>query len=146
MSPDDSATLTPSHVGPMPILDRMRELHIPGVSVAVVEHGEVVELAIFPGGFGTLDELFEILTLMQTEKLAKQIQVILYGTAYWDQVLKLDPLAEWGAIALGDLALLTPADTPRDAFELLKAQLTEHHLTPATLQEMKAPGIAKTRS
>jgi uncharacterized protein (TIGR00730 family) len=103
-------------------------------------------LVIFPGGFGTLDELFEILTLMQTEKLAKQIQVILYGTAYWDQVLQLDPLAEWGAIGPGDLALLTRADTPRDAFELLKAHLTEHHLTPATPQEMKAPGIAKTRS
>jgi uncharacterized protein (TIGR00730 family) len=103
-------------------------------------------LVIFPGGFGTLDELFEILTLMQTEKLAKQIQVILYGTAYWDQVLQLDPLSEWGAIAPGDLDLLTRADTPRDAFELLKAHLTEHHLTPATPQEMKAPGIAKTRS
>ena len=56
-------------------------------------------LVIFPGGFGTLDELFEILTLMQTEKLAKQIQVILYGSGYWDRVLNFEPLAEWGAIA-----------------------------------------------
>ena len=46
-------------------------------------------LVIFPGGFGTLDEMFEILTLMQTEKLAKQIQIILYGTDYWDPILNL---------------------------------------------------------
>ena len=45
-------------------------------------------LVIFPGGFGTLDEMFEILTLMQTEKLAKQIQIILYGTEYWDPILE----------------------------------------------------------
>ena len=103
-------------------------------------------LVIFPGGFGTLDELFEILTLMQTEKLEKQIQVILYGTDYWDQILQLDPMAEWGAIAPSDLNLLQRANTPHDAFELLKAHLTTHHLMPATAQEMKAPGIAKTRS
>jgi uncharacterized protein (TIGR00730 family) len=103
-------------------------------------------LVVFPGGFGTLDEMFEILTLMQTEKLEKQIQIILYGTDYWDQILKLDPMLEWGAIGEQDLPLLTRANTPRDAFELLKAHLTEHHLAPATPQEMKAPGIAKTRS
>ena len=102
-------------------------------------------LVIFPGGFGTLDELFEILTLMQTSKLAKQIQVILYGTDYWDRILNLEPMAEWGAIAATDLALLQRADTPRDAFELLKTHLAMHHLTPATAQEMRAPGIAKTR-
>src|SRR3954469_2739911 len=103
-------------------------------------------LVIFPGGFGTLDEMFEILTLMQTEKLAKQIQIILYGSEYWDQILKLEPMAEWGAISSADIHLVQRADTPREAFDLLQAHLTEHHLTPPTLQEMKAPGIAKTRS
>ena len=103
-------------------------------------------LVIFPGGFGTLDEMFEILTLMQTEKLAKQIQIILYGTEYWDPILNLEPMADWGAISDTDLQLLQRADTPMEAFKLLKEHLTTHHLAPATAQEKKAPGIAKTRS
>ena len=103
-------------------------------------------LVIFPGGFGTLDEMFEILTLMQTEKLAKQIQIILYGSDYWDPILSMKPLIEWGAIAEKDVELLTRADTPESAFELLKDHLTRYHLTPPTTQEKKAPGIAKTRS
>src|SRR6187551_4029797 len=103
-------------------------------------------LVIFPGGFGTLDEMFEILTLAQTRKLAKQIQIILYGSEYWDPILSLDPMADWGAISPGDIDLIKRADTPEQAFTLLKAHLTEHHLLPPTAQEMKAPGIAKTRS
>ena len=103
-------------------------------------------LVVFPGGFGTLDEMFEILTLMQTEKLQKQIQIILYGTDYWDQILKLEPMLEWGAIGEHDPALLTRANAPAEAFALLKTHLTTHHLEPATAQETKAPGIAKTRS
>jgi hypothetical protein len=103
-------------------------------------------LVVFPGGFGTLDEMFEILTLMQTEKLAKQIQIILYGTDYWNRILDLDPMVEWGAVSPGDLHLLQRADTPQQAFELLQAHLTAHHLAPATPQEAEAPGIAKTRA
>src|SRR5918994_6820030 len=103
-------------------------------------------LVIFPGGFGTLDEMFEILTLMQTDKLAKQIQIILYGTEYWDPILHLEPMEEWGAIATHDRDLLQRANTPNDAFALLKAHLTTHHVTPPVAQEMEAPGIAKTRS
>src|SRR5579872_1873358 len=63
-------------------------------------------LVIFPGGFGTMDELFEILTLVQTDKLSKKIEVILYGRDYWDQILHFGPMAEWGAIADKDLELL----------------------------------------
>src|SRR5499425_521842 len=63
-------------------------------------------LVIFPGGFGTCDELFELLTLVQTDKLSKKIGVILYGTRYWEQVLDFGPMAEWGAIADKDLELL----------------------------------------
>src|SRR5437667_3133748 len=102
-------------------------------------------LVIFPGGFGTCDELFEILTLVQTDKLSKQIGIILYGTDYWEQVLDFKPMAEWGAIAEKALELLQYADTPTKAFEELRAHLIAHHLEPASAQEAAAPGIAKTR-
>jgi uncharacterized protein (TIGR00730 family) len=102
-------------------------------------------LVIFPGGFGTCDEFFEILTLAQTDKLSKKIGVILYGSDYWKEVLNLNPMAEWGAIASKDLELLHYADTPADAFAQLQAHLIEHHLEPGTPQECFAPGIAKTR-
>src|SRR5436305_891154 len=102
-------------------------------------------LVIFPGGFGTCDELFEILTLVQTDKLSKKIGVVLYGREFWDQVLKLEPMAEWGAIAERDLELLRYADTPGEAFDQLHAHLVENHLEPGSEQEASAPGIAKTR-
>jgi uncharacterized protein (TIGR00730 family) len=102
-------------------------------------------LVIFPGGFGTLDEMFEILTLTQTRKLSKKMLVVLYGREYWDEVFDLRPLVEWGAIDEQDLKLLTYVDKPSDAFEALKAYLIKHHMVPATKQEEKAPGIAKTR-
>ncbi len=102
-------------------------------------------LVIFPGGFGTMDELFEILTLAQTRKLSKKLLVIMYGSAYWNDVLKLEPLAEWGAINEEDLKLLCHVDSVAEAFDELKKHLTAHHLVPQTAQETKAPGIAKTR-
>ena len=102
-------------------------------------------LVIFPGGFGTCDELFEILTLVQTDKLSKKIEVILYGRDYWDQILSFSTMAEWGAIADQDLGLLHYTDTPADAFEQLRKHLVEHHLEPERGQEAAAPGIAKTR-
>ena len=102
-------------------------------------------LVIFPGGFGTLDELFEILTLVQTDKLSKKIEIVLYGRDYWNQVFDLKPMVEWGAIAEQDLELLTFADTPSDAFELLRQHLIDHHVEPMIPQEAAAPGIAKTR-
>src|SRR6266545_3091917 len=89
-------------------------------------------LVVFPGGFGTLDEMFEILTLMQTEKLSKQIGIILYGSEYWNQVLHFGPMKEWGAISTQDINLIQRSDSPADAFELLRAHLVTHHLEPAT--------------
>jgi hypothetical protein len=101
-------------------------------------------LVVFPGGFGTLDEMFEILTLMQTEKLGEKIQIILYGPEYWDRILNLEPMAEWGAIAPSDCTLIKRADAPEQAFELLKTHLTEHHLQKPVPKKM--PQLARTRS
>ena len=102
-------------------------------------------LVVFPGGFGTLDEMFEILTLVQTDKLSKKIGVVLYGREYWKEVLDLKPMAEWGAIAEKDLELLHYADTPADAFAHLRDHLIAHHLESQSAQEAATPGIAKTR-
>jgi uncharacterized protein (TIGR00730 family) len=102
-------------------------------------------LVIFPGGFGTLDEMFEILTLAQTQKLSKQMCVILYGRQYWEQILNLKPMAEWGAINASDLELMRWVDSPEQALEQLRGHLMEYHLVPETAQENRAPGIAKTR-
>jgi uncharacterized protein (TIGR00730 family) len=102
-------------------------------------------LVIFPGGFGTIDEMFEILTLSQTRKLSKKLLVILYGSEYWNQVLHLEPLAEWGAINDDDLKLLCRVDSVDEALTELQRHLMKHHMVPQTPQETKAPGIAKTR-
>src|SRR5436309_8805974 len=99
-------------------------------------------LVIFPGGFGTCDELFEILTLSQTDKLSKQIGIILYGSEYWNEGLHFGTMAEWGAIAEQDLELVDYCDTPTDAFERLRAHLIDQHLEPASAQEADAPAIA----
>jgi uncharacterized protein (TIGR00730 family) len=102
-------------------------------------------LVIFPGGFGTLDEMFEILTLAQTRKLSKEMCVILYGRPYWEQILELEPMVDWGAINAADLDLLQRVDTPKQALDRLKEHLMAYHLVPETAQESMAPGIAKTR-
>jgi predicted Rossmann-fold nucleotide-binding protein len=81
---------------------------------------------------------------VQTDKLSKRIGVILYGREFWDDVIDFKPFAEWGAIAEQDLDLLRFAETPSEAFELLRVQLTDH-IEPASSQEAKAPGLAKTR-
>jgi uncharacterized protein (TIGR00730 family) len=103
-------------------------------------------LVVFPGGFGTLDEMFEILTLAQTEKLSKKIGVLVYGRDYWQQVLKLEPMLEAGAISAKDLDLFTFADTPEEAFRYLQAHLVENYLTPSGPEDHRAPGIARTRA
>jgi hypothetical protein len=80
-------------------------------------------LIAFPGGFGTLDELTEILTLAQTRKLSRDIPVILYGTSYWKEILNFDALVRHGMIAAEDLELFEFADEPAAAFEILKRRL-----------------------
>jgi uncharacterized protein (TIGR00730 family) len=109
-------------------------------------------LVVFPGGFGTLDEMFEILTLSQTQKLAKKITIVLYGSSYWKEVVNLDVLVDKGAISPRDRELFAFADTPEQAFELLRDGLTRNHLEPeasrpeADDESVVLPEIAKTRS
>ncbi len=87
-------------------------------------------LVVFPGGFGTLDEMFELLTLAQTHKLAREMTIVIYGSKYWQGVINLDLLAEKGAIALKDKDLFQFADTPEQAFHLLRAGLEQHVDSP----------------
>jgi uncharacterized protein (TIGR00730 family) len=117
-------------------------------------------LVVFPGGFGTMDEMFEMLTLAQTHKLAKKITVVIYGEKYWREMLNFEAFAAKGAIAPGDLDLFQFADTPEDAFRLLTESLTADSLEgeldarnkepipqePAPCaQDALGPDIAKTR-
>jgi len=95
-------------------------------------------LVVFPGGFGTIDEMFELLTLAQTHKLNKKMTVLIYGSSYWKQVLNLDVLVDKGAIAPKDRDLLQMVDTPEAAFELLKDGLTQNHLIPEAQRQAKA--------
>src|SRR6202790_4384773 len=105
-------------------------------------------LVIFPGGFGTLDELFEILTLAQTEKLAKKIVVVVYGSAYWKKVINFDAMVYAGVISPPDIVLFKMSDSPEESLEFLKEALTRYHLGPQQTKptgEAAAPEIAKTR-
>jgi uncharacterized protein (TIGR00730 family) len=79
-------------------------------------------LVAFPGGFGTFDELFEILTLAQTRKLERSIPVFLYGSAFWKEVVNFEALVRHGTIAAEDLKLFEFVDEPRSAFELIKSR------------------------
>jgi len=99
-------------------------------------------LVVFPGGFGTMDELFEILTLVQTQKLAKKITVLLYGSSYWNEVLNFEALVKWGTITKEDLNLFQYADDPQSAFDLLKQGLQIHMHAEAA----ETPAISKSRN
>jgi uncharacterized protein (TIGR00730 family) len=103
-------------------------------------------LVVFPSGFGTIDEMFEILTLAQTDKLSKKIEVLVYGREYWERVLRFDPLIDAGAISAADLSLFKFVDSPQQAFDCLKAHLLECCLECQDEQETRAPGLAKTRT
>jgi uncharacterized protein (TIGR00730 family) len=79
----------------------------------------------FPGGYGTLDEFFEIVTLLQTSKISKkELVLVLYGGEYWRDLIKFDSMVEKGAIAAEDLKLFRIVSTPREAFTYLKKRLS----------------------
>jgi predicted Rossmann-fold nucleotide-binding protein len=84
-------------------------------------------LIVFPGGLGTLDEMMEILTLLQTKKITRKVPVLLYSEEFWKKVINLDYLAEMGMISHKDHSLFTYVNEPREAFELLRDKLTLIH-------------------
>jgi uncharacterized protein (TIGR00730 family) len=83
-------------------------------------------LVVFPGGFGTMDEMFEILTLAQTGKLAKKMKIILYGTSFWKEIVNFEALVKHGVIAEEDLQLFQFADDPASALGMLEEHLIAH--------------------
>jgi hypothetical protein len=85
-------------------------------------------LVAFPGGFGTLDEFFEVMTLVQTRKLRKRLPIVLYGREYWDRVLNLEALVEFGTIDAADLTLFRKVDTVDEAFAYITRELAEKAL------------------
>jgi len=85
-------------------------------------------VVLFPGGFGTLDELFEILTLAQTRKMRKRMPIVLFGAKFWDQVLNFDVLVRYGTISPEDAHLFHRTDSVPEAYELITRGLTEHAL------------------
>jgi uncharacterized protein (TIGR00730 family) len=95
-------------------------------------------LVVFPGGFGTLDELFEMLTLTQTGKLVRDIPIVLYGSSYWSEALNFEAMVRHGTISREDLALFSYADDPQAALAILQAKLP-------TRPESTTPAFAKSR-
>jgi uncharacterized protein (TIGR00730 family) len=95
-------------------------------------------LVVFPGGFGTMDEMFEILTLAQTRKLAKKMTIVLYGSTFWKEVVNFDALVKYGTISADDMKLFHFADTPEAAMEILKSELVEQ----STAAEPEVPAIS----
>jgi len=85
-------------------------------------------LVVFPGGFGTMDEFFEMLTVMQTRKATKHVPVLLYGADFWNDVVNLPALAKWGTISEDDLNLFKIVDSPEEALAAIMADFEAHYL------------------
>jgi uncharacterized protein (TIGR00730 family) len=95
-------------------------------------------MVVFPGGFGTMDELMEVLTLVQTQKLARQLPIILYGSSYWKEIINFEALLRHGMISRTDLELFTFADDPASALTLLQSAIEVR-------AEAKTPAFAQSR-
>lgn len=85
-------------------------------------------LIVFPGGFGTLDELMEVLTLIQTEKIKKDMKVVVYGEEFWKSIINFDALIDNGVISKSDMELFDFCNTPEEAFNNIKTYFEEHYL------------------
>src|SRR6266568_798483 len=98
-------------------------------------------LIVFPGGYGSIDELMEVLTLVQTKKLNKKIIIVLYGSQFWKEVINFEALVKHGTISPEDVELFEFADDTDTALRILQEGLMKHHLQP----EPETPAIAKSR-
>ena len=85
-------------------------------------------LVVFPGGFGTFDELFELLTLVQTRKIRRRLPIVIYGSKFWKELVNWDAMVRWGTISEEDLSLFRFCDDVDEAFEYLQTELVANHL------------------
>jgi len=94
-------------------------------------------LVIFPGGFGTMDEFFEVLTLIQTKKPRKAMPVVLFGNEYWDEVINFNAFVKWGTVSPEDLNVFYKTDSVDEAFEYLTTKLEALYAAPEGLDQIK---------
>jgi uncharacterized protein (TIGR00730 family) len=94
-------------------------------------------LVIFPGGFGTMDEFFEVLTLIQTKKPRKAMPVVLFGTQYWDEVINFDAFVKWGTVSADELDVFYKTDSVDEAFEYVTKKLEALYAAPEGLDQIK---------
>lgn len=94
-------------------------------------------LVILPGGFGTMDEFFEVLTLIQTKKPRKTMPIVLFGAEFWNEIVNFDALLKWGMISAEDLLLFRKTDSVDEAFNYLTSRLEELYPSPEKLAQVK---------
>ena len=94
-------------------------------------------LVIFPGGFGTMDEFFEVLTLIQTKKPRKVMPVVLFGTQYWDDIINFDAFVKWGTVSPEELDIFYKTDSVDEAFDFLTTKLEGIYAAPEGLDQIK---------
>lgn len=104
-------------------------------------------IVVFPGGFGTLDEMFDVLTLAQTGKLDREVVVLLYGSAWWKQIVNFPALVEHGMIDAADLSRFRFVDSPPEALAVLRAELVTamDPVTPAIARSLTCESHGRTK-
>ena len=96
-------------------------------------------MVTFPGGFGTMDELFEALTLIQTGKVSKHLPIVLFGKKFWDEVMNLDAMVKYGTISEKDLELFYYTDSVDEAYDYITSHLEKHAMEKMARTHDKAP-------
>ena len=94
-------------------------------------------LVIFPGGFGTVDEFFEVLTLIQTKKPRKTMPVVLFGSEYWDEIIDFDAFVRWGTLDANELEIFHKTDSVDEAFIYITGRLEKLYTSPQALDQIR---------